>query len=623
MPFVQGTPLDKAIENRFWCEVEVAQFLSWILDGLSYLHGAGLIHRDIKPTNILLLKDGTPLLLDFGTAHYILSTSKTVIVTNGFAPLEQYDPHGNQGPWSDIYALGAVAYQMVTGAPPSEDALCRMTKDMLPLAVDTAASRYNSDFLQIIDDALRPDIESRLQSADEWLERLLPILDRAEHAYTKNLLTSLRATKKQIKYVKLGKLLEGYGYKNRVTKGVDKINRLLRTVGLCSDLDMLYPATLDAKVRITLIESPLTPASLVQITDISQLPTRILPKPIQKQEFIENFFRSIGTEDHRSHLNEDGSAWLLTTGSAQCRISIIEEGNAEAFFSIEATLMELPSNIEMQIALMRKLMDINLLQPRGLRFGLKDNLVVTSATLSISGLTQEDFDETVFSVMSITHNLNAELIAQYGKTNPVERKEIASASAEALPWSSLPDEDDAYEKFVTHLLRQAGVPQEKTIHFGFINFMQAGDGDKKSGIPSWYDPQLSKIGSISMIVRTPLALQTHPYLSTLRCRDYSFVSQEESNVTDAGETTFLDAVGQPLVDLPHERNTPRYWFETMFCHCSGKVFAYCSVMPPPANLLLLAKKHNVEIVHLALAGDDAKEVQANRFFHFNQAMVKN
>ena len=618
MPFVQGTTLDEAITERFWCEVDIANFLYWILDGLSYLHKAGLIHRDIKPANILLLEDGTPLLLDFGAARYSSSKIKTAILTEGFAPPEQYETEGKQGSWSDIYALGGVAYQMVTGSPPSENALNRKSKDKLKPAVEAAASRYNPDFLQTIDDAMRPKIKNRLQSAEQWLKRLQPIFIRAEHAYTQKLFTSLWATKTQSKYVKLGKLLEGYGYKNRTATAIDKISRYLRTVGLCSNLDTYYPTTRDGNVTIKPIESPLDPAHLAPTEADSQLPTEILAMACQEQEFIASFFRSIGIEDLRSRLSDDGSAWLLSTGSAQGRIRIVDEGSAEASFSIEATLMELPSDSDRQLALMRELMVANLQQPHAIRFGIMDNLAITSAILLIAGLRQEDFDETVFSVMSITDNLDDELIARYGKVHRVERREVAAISAKEIPWSSLPEEDDAYEKLVRHLLRQAGAAQEKPIHFGFINFMQAGDGDKKSGSPSWYDPPLSKIGSVSMIARAPQTLQAHPYLSTLRCRDYSFVSLEESNVTETGESTFLDAVRQPLMDLPPEKNAPPYWFETMFRHCKGKAFAYCSVAPPPANLLLLAQRHNVEIIHLGFERDDAKEVQARRYFHFNQ-----
>jgi serine/threonine protein kinase len=71
------------------------------------LRHAGYLRRDIKPVNIFMRRDGGPVLLDFGSARQTrANTELTTIVTPGYAPLEQYHETGNQGPWSDLYALG-------------------------------------------------------------------------------------------------------------------------------------------------------------------------------------------------------------------------------------------------------------------------------------------------------------------------------------------------------------------------------------------------------------------------------------------------------------------------------------------------------------------------------------
>ncbi|MGH7003435.1 MAG: serine/threonine protein kinase, partial [Alphaproteobacteria bacterium] len=94
-------------------ESEVREFLDGLLDGVEAVHKGGLLHRDIKPDNIFIRRDGTPVLIDFGAARQAVtrqSRGLTAIVTEGYAPYEQYETDSHQGPWTDIYALGAVLY---------------------------------------------------------------------------------------------------------------------------------------------------------------------------------------------------------------------------------------------------------------------------------------------------------------------------------------------------------------------------------------------------------------------------------------------------------------------------------------------------------------------------------
>ena len=92
-----------------------------VLDGLREVHQRGFLHRDVKPHNIYLTTQGRPILLDFGSARQAMgerSRSLSVMLTEGYAPFEQYTRRGGQGPWTDIYGAAATLYLLVTGQTP-------------------------------------------------------------------------------------------------------------------------------------------------------------------------------------------------------------------------------------------------------------------------------------------------------------------------------------------------------------------------------------------------------------------------------------------------------------------------------------------------------------------------
>lgn len=166
MEFVAGQPLGEWIRARRPLEQRaLLAIASPLMDGLEVVHRAGYLHRDVKPGNIYIREDGSPVLLDFGSARTAAAQSElTAIITPGYAPIEQYHSHGQQGPWSDLYALGGVLYWMITGKRPVE-AVARVRQDMLPAAVQSAdRSRYSIDLLTAVDWALALYEERRPQS---------------------------------------------------------------------------------------------------------------------------------------------------------------------------------------------------------------------------------------------------------------------------------------------------------------------------------------------------------------------------------------------------------------------------------------------------------------------------
>ena len=144
-----------------------------LLDGLQEVHAAGLLHRDIKPENILFDKRGHPILIDFGAARSSVGATMTMtsIVTHGYSPFEQYQTKGKMGPWTDIYAVGAVMYRAISGNKPPV-AADRMARDeYMSLASSIQHEGYSSALLLAVDSALSVFGENRPQSVAEWRSR--------------------------------------------------------------------------------------------------------------------------------------------------------------------------------------------------------------------------------------------------------------------------------------------------------------------------------------------------------------------------------------------------------------------------------------------------------------------
>ena len=152
MEYIEGVDLMKYAQSKggklpFQ---EALYLLLPIIDSLAHVHAHNLLHRDISPDNIVVMKNGSTRLLDFGAARLAVDTekSKSIILKHGFAPEEQYRKHGNQGPWSDEYALAATMYLIITGVMPP-DAIERVHEDTLvpPIQLGVDMPQYANDAL--------------------------------------------------------------------------------------------------------------------------------------------------------------------------------------------------------------------------------------------------------------------------------------------------------------------------------------------------------------------------------------------------------------------------------------------------------------------------------------------
>lgn len=166
MDYVEGKTLKAYVKengNRLSAKTAIS-LLEPIFGALQKIHEKGLIHRDISPDNIMLRPDGTAVLLDFGAARQMSvagERSLTVNLKHGYAPMEQYQTRGVQGPWTDVYALSATIYRLITGrVPPS--AADRIIEDDLPLP-----STLGSDILPRQEEALMKGLAIR--TADRTL----------------------------------------------------------------------------------------------------------------------------------------------------------------------------------------------------------------------------------------------------------------------------------------------------------------------------------------------------------------------------------------------------------------------------------------------------------------------
>lgn len=180
MEYEQGMSLAQHLKKHgdHLAEPDLLRVILPILNGLTVLHENNMLHLDIKPDNIYMRVDGTPMLIDFGSARSAISRAKRVILTPGYAPIEQYPDKGKQGPWTDLYAIGATMYKCISGRKP-EDSLNRYKSilqyqaDPLTPVEQVAQGKYQPYLLDCINWAMQLYPKDRPKSARELQDSLI------------------------------------------------------------------------------------------------------------------------------------------------------------------------------------------------------------------------------------------------------------------------------------------------------------------------------------------------------------------------------------------------------------------------------------------------------------------
>ncbi|HET9354189.1 MAG TPA: protein kinase [Sphingomicrobium sp.] len=173
MDFEDGVSLSKLLkEGRRFNERSLWNIIKPIAEGLDCAHRVGVLHRDIKPPNILITDDSRPVLIDFGSARFEAAEATSTSVTfhtPPYAAVEQYVKTYPQGPWTDIYALAVVLYECVTGEKPPE-VLERLHGGLGTPLSDGHWPGFSKKFLHAIDSGMTIKPSERPQSLREWLD---------------------------------------------------------------------------------------------------------------------------------------------------------------------------------------------------------------------------------------------------------------------------------------------------------------------------------------------------------------------------------------------------------------------------------------------------------------------
>lgn len=170
MEYVHGVPLDEYVRVNKPASKELLQMMLRPISALEIIHRQGVHHRDITPRNLLVQEDGSIKLIDFGSAREIEHTTNLIVVSDGYAPVEQYDTQRPQGPWGDIYSISATIYHMLTGVMPPP-AISRTKHDSLrkPSELGVKLKKYQEKALMA---GLAVDPEKRIRSIEEFRARM-------------------------------------------------------------------------------------------------------------------------------------------------------------------------------------------------------------------------------------------------------------------------------------------------------------------------------------------------------------------------------------------------------------------------------------------------------------------
>lgn len=205
MEYIDGCTLDVYYKNNRLDNVTLFNMLVPVMDAIQMLHNEGIIHRDISPDNIMVDRGGNFKLLDFGAARGYTEESLTtisVILKKSYAPEEQFRSKGIQGPWTDVYALGASIYELITGQTPPMS-IDRLAEDEI-IDIRESAPSLTKGQSEAIMTALAVRSKDRWQSVDEFKNALLYATGAAPVKETDTLLSNEKNGEKKSGYNKEG-----------------------------------------------------------------------------------------------------------------------------------------------------------------------------------------------------------------------------------------------------------------------------------------------------------------------------------------------------------------------------------------------------------------------------------
>jgi len=184
MDFYEGQTLEDYINqhpNKQYTQDEILSVLMPIIEGLKAVHEQGFLHRDIAPDNIFLRINRPPILIDFGASRNALGTKSqniSAIVKHGYSPPEQYTSDSAQDTTTDLYAISAVMYEMITGKRPPESThrqtqIFNNNEDPIENIVTKFKGKFEPSFLQTIQQGLSLRQKERIQTIREYQEGLV------------------------------------------------------------------------------------------------------------------------------------------------------------------------------------------------------------------------------------------------------------------------------------------------------------------------------------------------------------------------------------------------------------------------------------------------------------------
>jgi parallel beta-helix repeat protein len=170
LEWIEGSDLEAVLarSDGGLADDRLVRLLCELAGAVAALHAAGWLHRDLKPANVVVRPDGRPVIVDLGAAAPLrdAGTAPDSELTDGYAAPEQYLGDGAEGPWTDIYALGAIGYRALCGRAPVA-APARLRGEAMPLALDSAG-KHDEALCRAVDWALALEVGKRPQTVEDW-----------------------------------------------------------------------------------------------------------------------------------------------------------------------------------------------------------------------------------------------------------------------------------------------------------------------------------------------------------------------------------------------------------------------------------------------------------------------